>query len=62
VSDLERAADTLRSWALDETLKQRVMADPTLATMAGRVARRYSAGDTIADAIRAAQAGQRREP
>lgn len=54
--DLERAADTLRAWALDEDLKQRVMSSPTLATMASRVARRYSAGDTITDAIRVAAA------
>lgn len=52
--DLERAADTLRAWALDEDLKQRVMSSPALATMATRVARRYSAGDTAADAIEVA--------
>ncbi|MHC6222851.1 proline dehydrogenase family protein [Arthrobacter sp. MMS24-S77] len=54
--DLERAADTLRAWALDEDLKQRVMSSPGLATMATRVARRYSAGDTTADAIEVATA------
>lgn len=54
--DLERAADTLRAWALDEDLKQRVMSSPALATMASRVARRYSAGDTAADAIEVAAA------
>lgn len=54
--DLERAANTLRAWALDEDLKQRVMSTPALATMASRVARRYSAGDTAADAIDVAAA------
>ena len=46
-----RAADVLRGWALDEKLKSRVMADPQQAALARRVARRYTAGDTIADAL-----------
>ena len=53
----EEAANTLRSWALDENLKQTVMANPALAALAGRVAARYTAGQTIQDAIAAAQAG-----
>ncbi|WP_222194700.1 proline dehydrogenase family protein [Modestobacter italicus] len=56
----EAAADALRAWALDEQLKQRVMADPALAALAARVARRYTAGDTVPDAIAAAQAAVRR--
>jgi proline dehydrogenase len=51
------AADTLRAWALDEDLKRRVMAAPALAELAVAVARRYSAGETVDDAIAAAQAG-----
>jgi proline dehydrogenase len=54
--DLESAADTLRAWALDEDLKQRVMASPTLCALAATVARRYTAGETVADAIAAARA------
>lgn len=48
---LERAADTLRTWALDEDMKAEVMADPNLGSMATRVARRYIAGQTIDDAL-----------
>jgi proline dehydrogenase len=58
--DLEFAADTLRAWALDEELKRRVMGDPALAAAAGRIARRYTAGDTIGEAVEAARAGLRR--
>jgi proline dehydrogenase len=43
-------ADVLRRWALDEELKQRVMSSP-LAIVAARIARRYTAGDTVDDAI-----------
>lgn len=53
----EQAANTLRAWALDEKLKARVMSDPTLSALAGRVASRYTAGETIQDAIAAAHAG-----
>ena len=60
--DFERAADTVRAWALDENLKQRVLADPALAAMAGRIARRYTAGDTIGEAVDAARAGLHRTP
>jgi len=55
-NDIELAADTLRAWALDEELKARVMGSPVLAPMAARVARRYSAGESVADAITAAAA------
>jgi proline dehydrogenase len=52
----ERAADTLRTWALDEELRDRVMATPALAALARRVARRYMAGETVAEAIEAGRA------
>ena len=52
----ELAADTLRAWALDEDLKRRVMATPTLARLAAAVAGRYTAGDAADDAIAAARA------
>ena len=48
---LPLAADTLRTWALDEKLKQDVMTNPALATAAGRIARRYMAGATASDAL-----------
>lgn len=51
------AADTLRAWALDEDLKRRVMSTPALAGLAVAVASRYSAGESVDDAIAAAQAG-----
>jgi len=60
MDDLERAADTLRAWALDEELKRRVMGQPDLAAAARRIAARYTAGNTIGEAIEAAQAGLRR--
>ncbi|RIJ77025.1 proline dehydrogenase [Nakamurella silvestris] len=53
-NDTEIAADTLRAWALDEDLKRRVMGSPALAPLAARVARRYSAGDDVDDAVRVA--------
>lgn len=49
---LAAAADTLRSWALDERLKHTVLADPALASIAQRVARRYTAGPQLHDALR----------
>ncbi|WP_038465846.1 proline dehydrogenase family protein [Arthrobacter sp. PAMC 25486] len=54
------AADTLRAWALDEDLKRHVMADPVLAQAAGRIARRYTAGETAEEALAliAANAGR----
>jgi len=52
-AECERAADTLRAWALDEELKARVMANPVLSTLARRVAGRYSAGETVDDALTA---------
>lgn len=55
-TERELAADTLRAWALDEDLKRHVMSTPALAAAATRVARRYSAGDNVADAIAAGDA------
>jgi proline dehydrogenase len=49
------AADVLRAWALDEDLKQTVMSSPLLAPVARRVARQYSAGETVEDALAAAR-------
>ncbi|WP_020014928.1 proline dehydrogenase family protein [Promicromonospora sukumoe] len=57
---LEPAADTLRAWALDEDLKRTVLANPALAAAAARIARRYTAGETVDQAIDAARAGMRR--
>lgn len=51
LSSLPLAADTLRTWALDEKLKQDVMANPGLAAAAGRIARRYMAGAAASDAL-----------
>ncbi|ALV47756.1 proline dehydrogenase [Arthrobacter alpinus] len=48
---LPLAADTLRTWALDESLKANVMANPVLASAAGRIARRFMAGETTTDAL-----------
>ncbi|MHA7269101.1 proline dehydrogenase family protein [Arthrobacter sp. HLT1-20] len=45
------AADTLRSWAMDEELKKTVLANPVLAHAAGRIARRYTAGESATDAL-----------
>jgi proline dehydrogenase len=49
------AAEVLRAWARDEELKATVMADPLIAPAARRIARRYIAGETIADAMSAAR-------
>ncbi|NHC45552.1 proline dehydrogenase family protein [Motilibacter aurantiacus] len=57
---LERAADALRAWALDEGLKARVMAHPELSPLAARVARRYVAGDSIEEALAAARSAVQR--
>jgi len=56
VTEREHAADTLRAWALDEDLKRHVMSTPELAAAASKVARRYSAGETVGDAIAVAGA------
>ena len=48
---LPLAADTLRTWALDENLKASVMANPVLAAAASRIARRFMAGETATDAL-----------
>ncbi|MET4541666.1 proline dehydrogenase [Arthrobacter bambusae] len=55
MTDRETAADVLRAWALDEILKEKVMSSPSLAPVARRIARQYSAGDTVDDALTAAQ-------
>ncbi len=57
---LTAAADTLSGWALDEHLKQAVMADPPLAAAAARIARRYTAGPKIDDALRLLDANSAR--
>lgn len=54
-SKREAAADVLRGWALDEDLKRQVMSSPPLAAVARKIARDYSAGETVQDAISAAQ-------
>lgn len=51
----DAAADVLRGWALDEDLKERVMSSPPLAAVARRIAERYTAGETVGDAIAAAK-------
>lgn len=48
---MARAADTLRAWALDEGLKARVLANPAGAHLAGRLAKRYIAGEDVASAL-----------
>ncbi|SNT49030.1 L-proline dehydrogenase [Streptosporangium subroseum] len=47
----DAAAQVLRKLALDEDLKWRVPADPVLGGIVRRVARRYVAGDNLADAL-----------
>jgi proline dehydrogenase len=54
-SKQEAAADVLREWALDEDLKRRVMSSPPLAGVARKIARDYSAGESVHDAIAAAK-------
>jgi proline dehydrogenase len=48
---MEQAAQTMRTLALDEDLKDRVAADPALRELAWRVAERYVGGQTIAEAL-----------
>ncbi|AXE24506.1 proline dehydrogenase [Streptomyces globosus] len=50
------AAAVLRGLALDEDLKWRIPADPLLGPLARRVARRFVAGETLADACERAAA------
>jgi len=52
VEALASVADVLRGWALDEHLKATVMSTPALATAAGQIARRYTAGPECDDALR----------
>ncbi|HRO31301.1 proline dehydrogenase family protein [Citricoccus sp.] len=55
MSERDTAADVLRAWALDEDLKHKVMSSPPLARMATKIARQYSAGDTVEDALASAR-------
>ncbi|MEV4009846.1 proline dehydrogenase family protein [Nonomuraea angiospora] len=48
---MEQAAQSLRALALDEGLKDRIAADPTLRGLAWRVAERYVGGRTAAEAL-----------
>lgn len=50
-----QAAQVLRTLALDEELKWRIPGDPVLGPLARKVARRYVAGETPADALDRAQ-------
>lgn len=54
------AADMLRAWALDEELKKSVMGNPILEPVVKRIARRYTAGERIEDALAAACASMAR--
>jgi proline dehydrogenase len=53
-----QAAQVMRALALDEDLKWRIPADPVLGPLARRIARRYVAGDSLADALPRAAAIQ----
>jgi proline dehydrogenase len=48
---MDQAAQAMRALALDEALKDQVAADPTLRTIAWRVAERYVGGRSIAEAL-----------
>ncbi|MEU9789518.1 proline dehydrogenase family protein [Streptomyces sparsogenes] len=48
---LARASDVIRRLALDEKLKEQVPSDPMLGPLARRIARRYVAGETVAEAL-----------
>ncbi|MGE2772069.1 hypothetical protein ACQGAO_27760 [Rhodococcus sp. 1.20] len=51
-TDLQaQAADVLRRLALDESLKERTMANAATAALARKVAARYIGGETIDDAF-----------
>lgn len=50
-----QAAQVLRALALDEDMKWRIPADPLLGPLAAKVARRYVAGETLADAVERAK-------
>ncbi len=54
------AADALRRLALDESAKAAVLADPRLRAIARRIAARYIAGETLADALAAIAAANDR--
>lgn len=58
--NLSEAANTLRAWALDENLKGYVMGSPELAAVATRIARRYTGGESIDDAVASANASMAR--
>lgn len=57
---MARAADTLRAWALDEGLKARVLANPAGARLAGRLAKRYIAGENAGAALELLEANTTR--
>lgn len=57
---MARAADTLRAWALDEGLKARVLANPAGARLAGRLAKRYIAGEDAGAALELLEANTTR--
>ncbi|MET8150192.1 proline dehydrogenase family protein [Actinoplanes sp. NPDC049668] len=51
INDPRQAAQVLRTIALDEELKARIPADPVLGPLARKVARRYVAGESLAEAL-----------
>lgn len=57
---MARAADTLRAWALDEGLKAHVLANPAGARLAGRLAKRYIAGEDAGAALELLEANTTR--
>lgn len=52
-TEWERTADVLRGWALDEDLKERMLADARVAAVAKRLSERYIAGERIDEALAA---------
>ncbi len=58
--DLEQAADTLRTWALDESLKATVKSNPQVLAAARRIASRYIAGEDLSSALQLVESNARR--
>lgn len=54
--DTAKVADILRKVALDEKLKSQILGDPKLKLIAKRVAEKYVAGETMAEAVDRASA------
>lgn len=54
--DAVKASTMLKTWALDEGLKRRVLAEPALRAAAAHIARRYIAGETVMDVLTTANA------